>query len=105
MAKVILNPMVQSVHGKLGGYVFRRSYRGKMTFIKLADMSNVQWIPSQQTHRQRFKAANDYAKAAMADPITRAHYGQLAAAQGKRAYHLAVSDYFQGRILLPSFDQ
>ena len=100
MAKIILNPLVQSVHGKLGGYVFRRSYSGQMTIIKLADMSNVQWSAAQQTQRQRFKAANAYAKAAMAEASVRALYEQRATAENKRAYHLAVSDYFKGQDLL-----
>ncbi|MEP6895950.1 MAG: hypothetical protein ABI986_10120 [Chloroflexota bacterium] len=55
MAKVTFNPMLQNVHGKLGNIVFRRSYSGKMTLIKLADMSNVQWSAAQKAQRQRFK--------------------------------------------------
>lgn len=100
MAKITLHPLVQSAHGKLGGYVFRRSYSGQMTLIKLADMSRVQWSAAQQNQRQRFKEANAYAKAAMAEPAVRAHYEQSAIVQKKRAYHLAVSDYFKGKDLL-----
>lgn len=64
-------------------------------------MSNVQWSAAQQTQRQRFKQANAYAKAAMAEPSASAHYEQRAAAENKRPYHLAVSDYFKGQDLLP----
>ncbi|MEP6895951.1 MAG: hypothetical protein ABI986_10125 [Chloroflexota bacterium] len=36
----------------------------------------------------------------MAEPKVRAVYEQRAAAQNKRAYHVAVSDYFKGNDLL-----
>jgi len=100
MAKVTLDPMLQSLHGRLGNVVFRRSYSGKMTVIKLADMSKVKWSDAQQAHRQRFRRANVYAKAAMAEPAVRARYEQRAAELNKRPYHLAVSDYFKGNDLL-----
>jgi hypothetical protein len=63
-------------------------------------MSAVEWSPAQQAHRQRFKAAIAYAKAAMADPHVSAIYTKLAAAQNKRAFQIAVSDYFKGNDLL-----
>ena len=58
-------------------------------------MSNVQWSDAQRTHRQQFRKANDYAKAAMANPEMRAMYEEMAREQNKRPYHLAVSDYFK----------
>ena len=58
----------------MGNVVFRRSHTGEMTLIKLADMSNVTWSDAQQAHRQRFKEAVAYAKAAMAEPKVRAVY-------------------------------
>ena len=100
MAKIILNPMIQSAQGKMGNAVFRRSHTGEMTLIKLADMSNVKWSDAQQAHRQRFKQAVAYAKAAMAVPEVRAVYEKLAAEHHKRPFDLAVSDYFKGRNLL-----
>ena len=95
MAEITPNPMIQTIHGKSGGLVFRRSPSGKTFLIKLADMSNVQWSAAQQTQRQRFRKANDYAKAAMANPEMRAMYEEMAREQNKRPYHLAVSDYFK----------
>ena len=92
--------MLQSAHGKLGNAVFRRSYSGKMTLIKLADMSNVKWSDAQKAQRQRFKQANAYAKAAMADPRAHALYEQKAAALNRRPYQLAISDYFKGQNIL-----
>jgi hypothetical protein len=100
MAKIALNPMVQFAQGKMGNTAFRRSHTGRMTLIKLADMSKVTWSDAQQVHRQRFKEAVAYAKAAMAEPKVRAVYEKTAAKQGKRPFDLAVSDYFKGRNLL-----
>ena len=100
MAIVVLNPMIKSVHGRLGNLVFRRTPNGKMSVIKLADMSNVQWSEAQQRHRRQFKAAIEYAKAVMAEPTVRLVYEKMASRQNKRPFHLALSDYFKGNNLL-----
>ncbi|WKZ37614.1 MAG: hypothetical protein QY332_06665 [Anaerolineales bacterium] len=100
MAKITLHPMVRRIQGKLGGAVFRRSHTGEMTLVKLPDMSNVKWSRAQKAHRQRFKKAVAYARAAMADETVRAKYQKIAAKKGKRPFDMAVSDYFKGRNLL-----
>ena len=84
----------------MGSIVFRRSHTGEMSITKLPDMSNVEWSDAQQAHRQRFKLAVAYAKAAMADPTVRAVYVEIAAQKHKRPFDLAVSDYFKGKNLL-----
>jgi hypothetical protein len=100
MAKVTLSPMIKEIHGRLGDAVFRRSHTGEMSLIKLADMSNVKWSRAQQAHRQRFREAVAYAKAAMAVPEVRAMYEKSAVERHKRPFDMAVSDYFKGRNLL-----
>lgn len=100
MAKITLNPIVERAQGKMGSIVFRRSHTGEMSITKLPDMSNVQWSEAQQTHRQRFKLAVAYAKAAMAEPTVRAKYEKAAVKAGKRPFDMAVSDYFKGKDLL-----
>jgi hypothetical protein len=100
MAKITFNPIVKNVSGKFDNLVFRRSFTGKVTMIKLADMSNVEWSPAQQAQRRRFREATDYAKAAMADPKIRAIYEKLAKKANKRPYDLAKSDFFKGNNLL-----
>jgi hypothetical protein len=92
--------MFKEAHGKFGDFVLRRSRNGKTTLSKVPDMSQVKWSKAQQEHRQRFKEAVAYAKAAMADPQVRAAYESLAAKQHRRPYDLAISDYFKGRNLL-----
>ena len=100
MAKIVLNPIVERAQGKMGNIVFRRSHTGEMCITKLPDMSNVQWSDAQQAHRQRFKRAVTYAKAAMAVPTVRAVYEKTAAQKNKRPFDMAVSDYFKGNDLL-----
>ena len=100
MAKVKLAPHLEDIRGKAGGFVFRRTPGGKLTLIKLADMSNVQWSEAQKANRQRFKEAVSYAKAALADPKVRLKYEKLAAKMGKRPYDVAKSDYLKGKNLI-----
>lgn len=100
MAKVVLNPMVRTLHGKLGDVVFRSTPNGKVSLIKRADMSKVKWSNAQQTKRNQFKEAIAYAKAAMADSTISVIYKKKAKKQNKRAFHLAVSDYMKGKNLL-----
>jgi len=100
MAKVKLNSMLKEVHGRVGDIVFRQSHTGEMSITKLPDMSNVEWSEGQKAHRQRFKQAVAYAKAAMAEPKVRRKYEKEAAKKNKRPFDLAVSDYFKGRNLL-----
>ena len=54
----------------------------------------------QKAHRQQFKQAVAYAKAAMAEPKVRAVYKKLAARQSRLPFQAAVSDYLQGNNLL-----
>ncbi len=100
MVKITLNPIIKDARGKLDGLVFRRSHTGEMSLIKLADMSQVKWSKAQKAHRQRFKKAVAYAKAALAEPKVRAKYEKAAVKAGKRPFDLAVSDYFKGKDLL-----
>ena len=100
MAKVKLNSMLKEVHGRVGDIIFRKSHTGEISITKLPDMSNVEWSDAQKAHRQRFKQAVAYAKAAMAEPKVRRKYEKEAAKKNKRPFDLAVSDYFKGRNLL-----
>jgi hypothetical protein len=100
MAKVKLNPIVAQVRGQMGDLVFRRTRAGGMSLMRKPNMSEVPWSAAQTAHRERFRQAVAYARAAMADPQRRAVYEQAAAVKGKRPFDLAVSDYFQGKAVL-----
>ena len=100
MAKVKLNPTILRIQGKLGNAVFRLSHTGELSMTKLPDMSKVKWSKAQKEHRQRFKEAVAYARAAMADEKVRAKYAKEAKKLDKRPFDMAVSDYFKGKNLL-----
>ena len=98
MAKVKLNPIIEQIHGQAGEMVFRRT-RGGVSLMRKPDMSGVAWSAAQTAHRERFRQAVAYARAAMSDPQMRAAYEQEAALKDKRPFELAVSDFFHGRTI------
>ena len=102
MAKATLNPVFELFTGKIGNLIFRRAHTGKLSVIYRPDMSRVKWSSAQKAHRQRFKKAVVYAKAAMQDPSVRSVYEQMAAEKksNKRPFDMAISDYFAGNDLL-----
>jgi hypothetical protein len=104
MAEVELNPTITRLRGKLGDVVFRQTPSGKLSIIKRADMSNVTWSEAQQDQRQRFKEANAYAKAAMADETLRLIYEEAARKRKKNPYRVAFRDYFKGKKLVSGED-
>lgn len=73
---------------------------------KRPDMSRVEWSEAQKEQRARFKEAVAYAKAALADPKVRARYEKRAKRERKRAWDVAISDYFEGipTPALPKYD-
>lgn len=100
MPKVRFQPLIEEIRGTFYDVVFKRSPQGKPIVTKRPDMSNVEWSEAQRAQRQRFREANAYARAAMADPAVRRVYETMAVAQKKPPYRLAMADYFQGRDLL-----
>jgi hypothetical protein len=52
-------------------------------------------IEAQTAHRQRFKRAAAYAKAARDNSYVRAHHEMIAQQLGKRPWDAAFSDYMQ----------
>ncbi len=98
MTKVKLQPGIQSLWGRMGDWVFRRSHTGETHLSLVPDMSRVQWSPAQQEHRQRFRKAVAAAKIALADPEVRARYEAAAKQAGKRPFDMAVSDQYHGRV-------
>lgn len=99
MAKVILNPMIKELRGALGDVVYRTSPNGKVYISKRPDMSKVKWSKAQKQSRQRFRAASQYAKAAMANPKLRAVYESRAAKEHRQPYRVALSYYLNGKDL------
>lgn len=92
MAKVKLNPLIQGLSGKVGNSVYRRLASGETVVARAPSKSPASPSESQNAHRQRFKQAVARAKAALANPETRAYYEAAAAKSGKTPYNLALSD-------------
>jgi hypothetical protein len=100
MAKVELHPLFKEFRGALGDMVFRVTPGGKTYVSQRPDMSNVKWSEAQKAHRQRFKEASAYARAALADPDVRAVYEKRATEENRAPYRVALSDYLKGNDLL-----
>ena len=101
MPKVRFMEMVVEIQGTIYDVVFKKSPRGKMIVTKKPDMSGVKWSKAQKANRKRMRYSNKYAKAAMANPQVRAVYEARATREGRVAYNVALSDYWQGKNLLP----
>ena len=100
MAKVKFKPGIEQFQGTFYDVVFKLSPQGKPIVTKRPDMTGVQWSEAQKKQRQRFQQANEYAKAAMADPDVRAVYETMALRTNRHPYRLAFSDYCNGNNLL-----
>ena len=100
MPRVRFKPMIVEIQGTMYEVVFKKSSRGRTIVTKKPDMSNVKWSKAQQDNRKRMSQANEYAAAAIADPVVSAIYAKRAAKEQRVPYRLAVSDYYKGKNLL-----
>jgi hypothetical protein len=100
MAKVKLNPIVESVRGGVGDLVFRK-LNGDTVLSGKPDFTNVVATPDQEAHRARFKQAVAYGRMVLADNDAREDYDEAAQAKGKSAFALMVADFMQA----PSIDE
>ena len=99
MPKVKLNSMIVEIQGTLYDLVFKKSPQGEMIVTKKPDMSRVKWSKAQKDQRKRFKAGVAAVQAALREPKVRLKYDRKAKKQDKRAWDLAMSDYFAGKDL------
>ena len=90
MAKVKLNALVESAHGRLGNdLVLKRTRSGATILAKKPEFpKNRKFSLAQREHQRRFKRAVAYAKAAQTNPI----YGALAKKRKQPAYNVALAD-------------
>lgn len=98
MASVTLNPVLESLSGKIGDLVFRR--HGEDVVVARAPAGERAWTPDQLAHQERFRLATVYGRAALADPVTKALYENKSAATGTPVFALAIADFFHA----PSVD-
>lgn len=100
MAKIKLNPFIVEVSGTMGDLVFKKSRSGEAIVAMRQRKSRSEPSEAQKAHRERFKLAVAYARAAMEDSVLRAAYEGIAAKEGTSAFAAAQSDYFKGNNLL-----
>jgi hypothetical protein len=100
MAKIKLDPLFAGISGTMGDFVFKKSKNGQAYISRRPKKSNAKPSGAQKAQRERFKLANAYARAAMADPDMRAIYEESAAEEGQSAFALARTDYFNGKDFL-----
>lgn len=100
MAKVKLNPIVESVRGGVGDLVFRK-LNGDTVLSGKPDFTNVVASPDQEAHRTRFKQAVAYGRMVLADEDAREDYDEAALVKGKSAFALMVADFMNA----PSIDE
>jgi hypothetical protein len=101
MPEVILNPSIEGLSGKMGDVVFRYNKKtGKTSISKRPDMTKVKWSKAQKEQRRRFKKAVKYVQSLKSKPAVWAVYQKIAKRKRKRAWAVAMKDYFQGNKLI-----
>ena len=99
MATLENNPMFKHASGKLGGFVIRRSARGKSIIARRPDFSNVKPTRAQENVKNRFVEATRYAKEQIQDPIRREEYEKGITSKKRSAYNVAMSDYLNAPVI------
>jgi hypothetical protein len=100
MPKVKLNPCIAEFSGTIGDFIFRKSRGGEAIVSRRPRKSNAEPSEAQKAHPERFKLAVAYARAALADPASRAVYEEIAAKERVSAFTAAQTDYLNGKDLL-----
>ena len=101
MPRVTLHPSIKSLSGKMGDVVFRYNKKtGKTSISKAPDMTRVKWSKAQKAHRRRFKQAVAHVQTLKTKPAVWAVYQKIAKRKRKRAWDVAMKDYFQGSKLI-----
>lgn len=93
MAKVALNPVLETLHGKVGDLVFRR-YHDDVIITRTPGTAGRPPTGGQAAVREQFRLATVYGKAVMADPAKKEVYASAAARKGVPAFALAIGDFF-----------
>lgn len=99
MAKVTLNKAIGGIRGKVDGFVYRDHYG--QTVVMPHAVREDKPSAAQLDHRSRFRAAQAYAKAVLADPLKRDCYCRLGLARKCPPNALLVSNFLNP----PTIDQ
>ena len=92
MAKAKLNGALDSLTGKVDGWVYRRM-RGQTVVASAPEPTRNPPSKALRKVRLRFAAAQEYAKAVLKDPCQREAYDHLAKALNRRADKIIAGDF------------
>ena len=92
MAKVDLNSTVGGLRGKLDGWVYRQ-YNGQTVVAPHRVPKKTKPSAGQAERRERFRAAQAYAAAVLADPVKRLVYQKLGAERKRPPNALLISNF------------
>jgi hypothetical protein len=91
MANIKLNPVLEQLHDKVGGLVFKK-YQDRTIVTEKAQPKQPN-TPAQMAARQNFRLAALYGKTVMANPGTKAGYAAVAAAKKVPVFSLIVAGF------------
>jgi hypothetical protein len=97
--KVILQPSLRGLSGKMGDWVYHYKKGSQLTYISEMPVSTKEDTPAQINVQEQFGDASRYASAAINDPACAEFYKELAEARGISPHNAAFSDYLN----VPSF--
>ena len=91
--KVILQPSLRGLSGKMGDWVYRYSKGRKKTYIGERPVHSGEQTEGQLAQRERFTDGSGYATAAMADPALKEFYAAAAEELGITPQNAAMADF------------
>ncbi len=91
--KVILQPSLRGLSGKMGDWVYRYSKDKKKTFIGEMPVRTGEQTEGQLAQPERFTDGSRYASEAMNDPARQEFYEALAEAWGMSPNNAAMADF------------
>lgn len=92
---------LRAIRGRLGDRVYK-TYGDKIIVTRVPRFDGHVPSVAQRERRARMRAATAFAKAVYADPAAKAVYVAAARSLGCQPFRLAVSDFLQGRIRVPT---
>jgi len=96
MATGMLNPIFESVRGKVGDLVIKQ-YGSKVVLSRKPVFRNRVFSEAQKASQERFREAALHAAALMSDPRARKVYEEEARMKGKRVRSLMIADFLHAR--------
>ena len=98
MAKITLNPTIQSLSGKIDGWVYRQQ-NGKTSVMPHRPRRKTKETVAQRKGRDRFRAAHTYASQVLADPLRRELYQKIGVTRNLPPNAVLISNFLTPPII------